>query len=113
MNHFFAAIIYMGVYPHPTLKSYWSTDARSPFVTSLFPSRDRFLRLNRCSYIATGERDTTDPIWHVRPLISSLTTSFPRHFDPMVIDESMVPCKARSKLKQYIKAIPYKWGYNV
>jgi hypothetical protein len=31
----------------------------------------------------------------------------------MVIDESMVPCKARSKLKQYIKAKPHKWGYKV
>lgn len=116
MNRFIAAIIYMGIYPHPTLQSYWSADARSPFVTRLFPNRERFLRLNRCFYIATGQRDTTDAIWHVRPLVAALTTSFPKQFNPpqiLVIDESMVPCKARSKLKQYIKAKPYKWGYKV
>jgi hypothetical protein len=116
MNYFFAAVIYMGINVSPTLKHYWAADTRSPFVTALFPSRDRFLRLNRCFYIATGERDTTDPIWHVRPLVTSLTSSFPRQYDPpqtMVIDESMVPCKARSKLKQYIKAKPYKWGYKL
>jgi hypothetical protein len=39
IDQFIAAIIYMGIYRHPTIKSYWSIDSRSPFVTKLFPSR--------------------------------------------------------------------------
>lgn len=111
-----AVIIYMGINKSPTLQSYWSEDVRSPFVTKLFPSRDRFLRLYRCLYIATGQRNMDDPIWHVRSLISQLTQSFPQQIQPgrvLVVDEALVHCKARSKLKQYIKKKPYKWGYKI
>jgi len=30
-----------------------------------------------------------------------------------VVDESMVPCKARSLLKQYMKKKPHRWGYKI
>ena len=106
MDRLFSAVIYMGIFRHPTLQSYWSNEARSPFISKLFPSRDRFLLLYRSFYIHPGERNANDPLWHVRPLISSLSLSFQSHFTPsqvLVLDEAMVPCKARSIMKQYIK----------
>ena len=111
-----AVIIYMGINKCPTLQSYWSKDVQAAFVLKLFPSRDRFLCLYRCFYIANGERNMEDPIWHVRPLVSQLTMSFPQQVQPgriLVVDEALVHCKARSKLKQYIKKKPYKWGYKI
>jgi len=116
MDIFFSAVIYMGIHRSPTLKSYWAEDSKPPFIIHLFPSRDRFLQLYRSFYIAEGERDLTDPIWHVRPLVDSFTKSFPLHHSPshiLVFDESMVFCKARSTLKQYIKDKPHRWGYKI
>ena len=109
-------VIYMGINHSATLRHYWARDSRSPFVTALFPSRDRFLILYRCFYINTGERDSEDPLWHVRPLVDSLNISFPKHHSPerdLVFDEMMIACKARSRLKQYLKGKPHKWGYKV
>jgi len=116
MDRFFAAVIYMGIHRSPTLKSYWAADSKSPFLASLFPSRDRFLQLYRSFYIAAGQRDPGDMLWHVRPLVDSLTKSFPLHMDPpriLIVDEALVHCKARSTMKQYIRAKPHRWGYKV
>ena len=46
-----SSVIYMGIHRSPTLQSYWAEDSRSPFITRLFPSRDRFLQLYRSFYI--------------------------------------------------------------
>ena len=100
----------------PSLKSYWAEDSKSPFIARLFPSRDRFLQLYRSFYIAEGVRDLNDPIWHVRPLVDSFTKSFPLHHTPgstMVFDDSLVFCKARSIMKQYIRDKPHRWGYRI
>ena len=55
-------------------------------------------------------------LWHIRPLINSLSYSFPHHWTPsqvLVVDESLVPCKARSKIKQYLKDKHKRWGYKI
>ena len=116
MDRLVAAVICMGIQRSPTLHSYWAADFKSPFITRLFPSRDRFLQLYRSFYIVEGERIPTDPIWHVRPLVDSLSKSFSLHHTPaqtLVFDESMVFCKARSKIKQYMKDKPHRWGYKI
>ena len=116
INRLFAAVICMGISRLPTIDSYWHHDLRVPFVTQIFPQRARFRRLCRSFYLNTGDRNPADPLWHVRLLISHFETSFPSHYSPshvLVVDESMVPCKARSNLKQYMKKKPHKWGYKI
>ena len=116
INRLIAAVICMGVTPHPTIDSYWHHDLRSPFITKLFPQRDRFRRLYRAFYLSTGAKNSLDPLWHIRLLITHFEVSFPAHFSPsqvLVVDESMVPCKARSTLKQYMKNKPHRWGYKI
>jgi len=111
-----AAVIFMGMYRHPDLKSYWSHDARAPFISAIFPNRDRFLHLYRAFYINPTKKNPHDPLWHVRPLLDALSYSFPTHYSPsrvLVVDESMVPCKARSFLKQYIKSKHHRWGFKI
>ena len=116
INRLFAAVICMGLTPHPTIDSYWHHDMRSPFVTKLFPQRDRFRCLYRSFYLNKGDKNSHDPLWHVRLLISHFEISFPAHYSPsqvLVVDESIVFCKARSILKQYMKGKPHKWGYKI
>ena len=116
MIKFLSVIIFMGLSLLPSLHDYWAEDFKSPYILKLFPRRQDFLILYRCFYINTGERNLEDPIWHVRPLFNSIKNSFPRHFTPdqlLVFDEMMVPCKARSKLKQYVKSKPHRWGYKI
>jgi hypothetical protein len=45
MDCLISAVIYMGIHRSPTLQSYWADDSKSPFISHLFPSRDRFLQL--------------------------------------------------------------------
>jgi len=116
INRLIAAVICMGLTPHPTIDPYWHHDLRTPFVTKLFPQRDRFRRLYRSFYLNKGDKNSTDPLWHVRFLTSHFEASFPAHYSPsqvLVVDESMVSCKARSNLKQYMKKKPHKWEYKI
>jgi hypothetical protein len=112
---FISVIMFMGIYRYPSLQSYWGQDTKTPFISNVFPKRERFLRLHRSFYINHSDRNLSDPLWHVRPLIQSFSISFPHHWDPsriLVVDESLIPCKARSKMKQYLKDKHKRWGYK-
>jgi hypothetical protein len=116
INYFFSSLIYMGIFHYPTLKFYWSKEYPCPFIKNLFNSRDRFLQLYRSFYINPNERDINDILWHVRPLYSHLKKTFPSMYTPsqvLTIDESMVSCKARSNIKQYIKSKHHRWGFKI
>lgn len=113
---FFSALIFMGIYKFPSLQSYWSHDTGAPFLTQLFNNGKRFLKLHRSFYINNGERNVNDILWHVRPLYEHLKFKFSSLYTPsqiLTIDESMVPCKARSSMKQYIKSKHHRWGYKI
>ena len=116
IKRIFAAVIFMGIFQTKNIQNYFSRDGKTEFMSKLFPSRDRFLSVYRCFYINRGGRNVRDPLWHVRPLINLLSEKFPMYYTPshvLTLDEALVPCKARSTLKQYIKSKPHKWGYKI
>ena len=116
IKRIFAAVIFMGIFGTNNIQNYFSRDCKTEFMSKLFPSRDRFLSIYQCFYINRGGRNVRDPLWHVRPLINLLSETFPLYYTPshvLTLDEALVPCKARSTLKQYIKSKPHKWGYKV
>lgn len=114
------AMIYMGYTRLPQLEMYWSTEYSFPYLTTSF-ARDRLLELLQYVYagpvdVPGGQVHAPDRLRPCRILIDELSKSFPKHFNPaqqLVIDESMVPCKARSGIKQYQPKKRHRWGYKV
>jgi hypothetical protein len=116
IKRIFSVLIFMGMFRANNIHMLWSLDGKSPFISKVFPNRDRFLSVYRCFYINRGGRNVRDPLWHVRPLMDLLNEKFAASYTPshvLTLDEALVPCKARSTLKQYIKSKPHKWGYKV
>lgn len=59
---------------------------------------------------------THDWLFKMKPLYTDIVTAWQAHFqlyENIYIDERMVASKARSRMKQYMKEKPTKWGYTL
>jgi len=114
---FIGAHLLMGIHPLPRLELYWSPAYSPPLLTAHF-SQHRFKELLRFFRVSAVDDATSDynPMPHVRSLADKLNTRFAAHYTPsrhLVIDETMVAFKGRSKMKQYNPSKPHKWGYKI
>ncbi|KRZ88064.1 hypothetical protein T08_3541 [Trichinella sp. T8] len=85
----------MGLVPKPRYSMYWSTELREAVLHRESPRYDRLFK--------------------IRSLIESIRQSCLRlgQEEYKSIDEEIIPCKGRNKLKQYIPKKPKKWGIKV
>ena len=123
MKLFLAINIFFGIVDLPREELYWSTDDRlnQPGVSSLM-SRTRFEKLKKYLHLNDRSKQVPkgqtgyDPLFKVRPLLTSLLGNFPMHYKPdkeVSIDEAMVKFTGRLYLKQYVRGKPSPWGIKV
>lgn len=116
-------IIMMGIHSLPHLANYWSSD---PFLTvpgiAQVMSSKRYkkiienIHLNDNNTAVQKGQPGYDKLHKVRPLIEKLNESFTsayKHSSFLAVDESMIPFKGRSSIKQYMPLKPIKRGYKV
>lgn len=112
---FLVAVLLMGIVKKPTLRDYWSTDPMlmTPFFTTLF-SQDRWLLLLRVlHFVPNTTAHIMDPLYKIRPVLTSLTKAFGRVFTPhkdLCVDESLMLWKGRLSFKQYIPSKRNRFG---
>ena len=118
MKAFLALILLMGIHKLPSYSMYWSTNpllwgkSGSPFSEQM--SRNRFLLLLRFLHACDNGLNTgTDRMYKVRDVVQCITEQWQVHYQPardLSVDESLIPFKGRTAMKQYIPSKPHKWG---
>lgn len=123
LHAFFGILIIMGFNVLPSVRHYWSTDqnffcARISGLMTVkrFLKILRYLHLNDNSTMKIRGDPEYDRLHKVRPLLNMLSENFKKVFSPsrfLSVDESMIPFKGRSMLKQYMPLKPIKRGFKV
>ena len=120
---FIAIHILMDIHTLPDLQHYWSSDnlLGVPAVANLI-TNTRFKKLTESIHyndntkaVPRGEAGY-DHLHKLRPIIDALNSHLKEMYIPssvMAVDESMVPFKGRSLMKQYMPMKPVKRGYKV
>ena len=117
---FLALVVVMGVHRLPQTEDHWIT--KWPYGGQAFSkimTRDRFSLILRFfhlndskNYIKRGESGY-DPLYKIRPLLTSLMKNFNSSYTPnkeLSLDEAMVSYKGRVWFLQYMPKKPKKWG---
>lgn len=123
MKAFVGCLIIMGIHDLPALSNFWSSDPilRVAAIADVMSSK-RFRKLLENIHCNNNEtqkpRDHPeyDKLHKLRPLIEKLLNNCRCNYDPssyLSVDESMVPFKGRSSMKQYMPMKPVKRGYKV
>lgn len=115
--------ILMGIHQLPQLQNYWSSDpllgltAVSKVMSSKkFKKITEIIHLNDNTTNPPRTEANHDKLHKVRPLIEKLEAQLTALYQPsgtVSVDESMIPFKGRSSLKQYMPMKPVKRGYKV
>jgi len=115
--------ILMGIHQMPDVDSYWSSDPALTVsvVANVMPCKrykklQETLHLNDNATAAPRQSDQFDKLHKVRPLVDKLNAKIREAYTPsqvMSVDESMIPFKGRSSIKQYMPMKPVKRGYKV
>ncbi|XP_038220473.1 piggyBac transposable element-derived protein 4-like [Zerene cesonia] len=118
LRTFFALIFHMGHIRIHRINDYWSTDSlyNLPFCRS-FMSRDRFLYLlKNLSFNDGNTYKITDPNRYLKPLINFFNGLMKELVSPpknLAIDEDVVHCGGRLKIRQHIDGKMHKYGVKM
>jgi hypothetical protein len=110
----------MGLVQMPDYRMYWSPDTRYEPIANVF-TRTRFDDIKSFFHIAsnselTGFDPCYDRLFKVRLLYDHVLANCQKLpvDEKLSIDEQTIPYKGKeSKMKQYNKAKPKKWGFKV
>lgn len=122
MEQLIGILLYMGVYPNPQYRMYWSPSTQIQQITralkggvNRFENLKRFLHFNDNSRMPNRDSPDYDKLYKLRPIINSVLSKCqalePEEYHS--IDEQMIPTKSKSSIKQYMPKKPHKWGYKV
>lgn len=122
IEQFIGILLYMGIYPNPQYRMYWSPATNIPQITralkggvNRFEILKRFLHFNDNSCMPKRNSLQFDKLYKVRPVVESVLGKCqkvePEEYNS--IDEQMIPSKSKSPLRQYMPKKPHKWGYKV
>ncbi|XP_046685368.1 piggyBac transposable element-derived protein 4-like [Homalodisca vitripennis] len=123
MKVFLGLNILMGIKKLPSYRDYWSSEAdlRDDYISS-YMSVNRFgwlltnLHINNNNDMPERDSPNYDKLYKIRPLLNKLQETYKACYAPsrfQSIDESMIPFKGRSGIKQYMPDKPTKRGYKV
>ena len=118
----FGVLLHMGMKRQPSMRSYWSNDARfsDAFVKRAF-TRDRFEILKKCLHVVNPselnsnelkQMQKDDPFWRVTPFVEHLSNMYQRYFacdQNFDIDEMCIGFKGRHVARCYNPSKPEKW----
>ncbi|KAF0747291.1 piggyBac transposable element-derived protein 4-like [Aphis craccivora] len=120
---FIGILIFMGFHSLPSIRLYWSTDQNFFYerVAKIMPVKIflkilRYLHLNNNLNMPQRDSPHFDKHYKIRPLISHLQDKYQSIFKPsrhVAVDESMVPFKGRSTMKQYMPNKSIKRGFKI
>ncbi|KAM7306155.1 piggyBac transposable element-derived protein 4-like [Ixodes scapularis] len=123
LKAYLGMLFLMSVHPVHHVYLYWSTDKffnvseiSNVMTFKRFQAIMNSLHLNNHELEKKRGEDGFDKLSKVRPLVTALSERFLREYAPSThqsIDESMIPFKGRSSLKQYMPMKPIKRGYKV
>lgn len=115
-------MIIMGVHRLPHLSNYWSSDpylyvssVAQTMTSKRYKKLIENLHLNDNTTAVEKNEVGYDKLHKVRPLMDRLRIkilSCYNHSSCLAVDESMIPFKGRSNIKQYMPKKPTKWGYK-
>jgi hypothetical protein len=123
---FVAILIVMALVPLPSVEYFFTDKLGLQFV--VLPSLKhvmslvRFQQIKRYFHLADnrGRKDRDHPLYdrlfHVRLVLDTISVTFKKYYRlgwMVAVDESMVPFKGRSFMKQYLKDKPCKWGFKI
>lgn len=115
--------ILMAIHVLPQLKHYWSSDPLLgvPAVSKVMTA-ERFKKITETIPVNDNEKNLPktdeyhDKLHKLRPMIDQMNEALGSAYKPsncVSIDESMIPFKGCSTLKQYMPLKPVKRGYKV
>lgn len=121
----FGMVQLMACFPLPQTKYYFN-GMRSKFVgmpkmTDIM-SQNRWEQIKRFLHLANNrlakarDHPQFDRLFHVRKILTKLNQTFSEHYQlgaHVSVDESIVPFKGRTHMKQYCKDKPHKWGVKI
>lgn len=123
MKAFIGCLIIMGIHKLPSLSCYWKSDPylsvsaiQEVMTSKRFKKLLENLHLNNNSLSLPRGDLNHDKLHKLRPLIDNLNSNIFKHYDHssfLSVDESMIPFKGRSNMKQYMPQKPVKRGYKV
>jgi hypothetical protein len=117
MKAFIGMMIYMGAQGGTRARAWDPYPHGNEYIKKIMSKR-RFSDIHSCVQFVDSDRVSTrerkrDAYWKYRPMIKHLNTVFPYFFNPSMklsIDEMITPLKGRTRVKQYNKDKPNKWG---
>ena len=123
LRAFIGCLIIMGIHVLPSVDNYWSSDSilGVPEISQVMTLKRykkiiEVIHLNdNCSAVPKGQ-DGYNKLHKVEPLSSALKVNLTKKYKSsshVAVDESMIPFKGRSSLKQYNPMKTIKRGYKV
>ncbi|KAL6470550.1 hypothetical protein MHYP_G00216690 [Metynnis hypsauchen] len=124
---FIGIIVYMGLVKVKSITDLWSKKQlyQFPFPSTVMTGK-RFAAISSNLHLSDPQEDEEnmkkkgtpayDKLFKIKPLYTDILSACCSFFQPrreLSVDERMVASKARSGLKQYMKAKPTKWGYKL
>ncbi|XP_007242571.2 piggyBac transposable element-derived protein 4 [Astyanax mexicanus] len=124
---FIGLVVYMGLVKVKSIMDLWSKKQLYQFqFPSMVMSSKRFTAISSNLHLSDPEEDAEnmkkkgtpdyDRLFKIKPLYTDILSACHSFFQPrreLSIDERMVASKARTGLKQYMKAKPTKWGFKL
>lgn len=120
MEQFIGINVISSLVKMPSYRMYWASNTRFPPIADTiarnrFDKMRTFLHINDNSHMKPKDHPQYDKLFKVRPFLDTIKAGFksiePEEFS--CVDEIMVPFKGHSRIKQYIKNKPHKWGIKV
>jgi hypothetical protein len=119
-------LMIMSLAPLPKVPDFFTNRAGSRYVrlpnVCHIMSRVRWEQIKRYLHLADNSKRKAvghplrDRLFHLRPMLDLFQQTAQKYYElggDNTVDESMVPFKGRSFMKQYIKDKPTKWGFKI
>lgn len=123
LKAFLGVNIIMGIHVLPAACNYWSSDpilnvhsVSNVMTVSRYKKIVENLHCNDNSKFPSKNHPQYDRLYKLRPIITMLNAKCQKCYVPshtLSVDESMVPFKGRTTLKQYMPLKPVKRGYKI
>lgn len=120
LKKFLAIVFNMGVIKKASMAEYWSKNSsqetswfRRIMSRNRFQNILKFLHVSDYRRVANRENAGYDPAARFKPLVDYINTRFPYFVRPnreLCIDETLVGCKGKSAMTQYIPSKKAKFG---
>jgi len=116
LEKFLGITMWMSLIVLPSARRYWNAKYKVNHVSEVM-TVNRWEEIKRFIHFNdnTAAEPDGDRLHKIRPLITQIRdclNTIPKE-ESLCVDEQVVPFKGRSRLKQYNKSKPHKWGYKI